>query len=79
MDTNLKTFKKLQYFLFGYDQYLQEIGFVFDEYINELNQPANWELSAKEFLFWTTQNWNIGSVISLSPAASTLKFQRKTL
>ena len=64
-------------FLFGYDQYLQEIGFVFDEYINELNQPANWELSAKEFLFWTTQNWNIGSVISLSPAASTLKFQKE--
>ena len=72
-----KNIQEVTDFLFGYDRYLQELGFVFDEYISELNQPANWELSVKEFLFWTTQNWNVSSVITLSPAASSLKFQKE--
>ena len=64
-------------FLFGYDQYLKAQGFLFENFVNELNQPANWELSVKEFLFWTTQNWSNDAVITLSPAAQSLKFKKE--
>ena len=37
----------------------------------ELNK-SNWRLSLREFLFWSTQNWTAGAVISLSPSASKL-------
>jgi hypothetical protein len=33
---------------------------VFDDYNTELGSITNWETSAKEFLFWTTQNWSAG-------------------
>jgi len=64
-------------FLYGYDYYLQTNGFVFDEYSTDLEIPINWELSIKEFLFWTKQNWQSGSVIALSPASSKLKFEKE--
>lgn len=61
-------------FLYGYGYYLEQQGFVFDEFSNELNLPIDWDLSVKEFLFWSTQNWQNSAVISLSPASSKLKF-----
>ena len=64
-------------FLFGYAQHLEIEGFVFDDFVNELQQPANWDLSVKEFLFWTTQGWNTDSVITLSPSAQSLTFQKE--
>ena len=72
--TEFKTVQQVANFLYGYEQYLETQGFVFDEYSKELEVPLNWDLSIKEFLFWTTQNWDNGSVITLSPAASQLKF-----
>jgi hypothetical protein len=47
-------------FLTGYEQWLNDQGFVFDDYNSNLNAVANWTTSAKEFLFWTTQNWSTG-------------------
>ena len=47
-------------FLIGYGEYLKDQGFVFDEYNNNTAAVSNWESSAKEFLFWTTQNWSTG-------------------
>jgi hypothetical protein len=68
-------FEKIQEvvdFLQGYGTYLEKQGFVFDEFNTNTKTVNNWETSIKEFLFWTTQNWAEGSVLSLSPAASTL-------
>lgn len=64
-------------FLFGYDNLLQSKGFIFDEYSTDLQSIVDWELSVKEFLFWTKQNWQSGSVIALSPASSKLKFAKE--
>ena len=64
-------------FLYGYDHYLQKQGFVFDEYSKELEITVDWDLSVKEFLFWTKQNWQTSSVIALSPASAKLKFVRE--
>jgi hypothetical protein len=47
-------------FLLGYGEYLKDQGFIFDEFNPTLGAVTNWETSAKEFLFWTTQNWSTG-------------------
>ena len=47
-------------FLTGYGEWLKDEGFIFDEFNTRLNAVTNWETSAKEFLFWTTQNWSAG-------------------
>ena len=47
-------------FMIGYSEYLKDQGFVFDTFNTALNTVSNWETSAKEFLFWTTQNWSSG-------------------
>jgi hypothetical protein len=45
-------------FLTGYGEWLKDQGFVFDDFNNNLEAVSNWETSAKEFMFWTTQNWS---------------------
>jgi hypothetical protein len=47
-------------FLLGYGEYLKDQGFIFDDFNSNLKVVTNWETSAKEFLFWTTQNWSSG-------------------
>ena len=61
-------------FLLGYGEYLMDQGFVFDYYEGDAKVVLNWRHSVNEFLFWTTQNWGEGSVITLSPASTQLKF-----
>tara|TARA_B110000503_G_scaffold129783_1_gene202386 strand:- start:19977 stop:35876 length:15900 start_codon:yes stop_codon:yes gene_type:complete len=70
----LKTIQEVVDFLLGYGQFLESQGFVFDYYSASQEFVANWKTSAKEFMFWTTQNWGAGSVITLSPAAYQIKF-----
>lgn len=71
--TQLRTIQEVVDFLLGYEYYLKSQGFVFD-YFDEDDEVVNdWKKSAKEFMFWTTQNWAAGSVISLSPAAKQVK------
>jgi len=62
-------------FLLGYGHYLESQGFVFDYRITEDKLVSDWKTSAREFMFWTTQNWEAGAVISLSPGAFQLKFK----
>ena len=63
-------------FLLGYGKYLESQGFIFDNFNAEINTIENWSLSAQEFMFWTTQNWRAGAVLTMSPAAN--KLQLKT-
>lgn len=70
--TILGSMQQVVDFIVGYSVYLAKQGFIFDEYNPTLKAVTNWELSIKEFLFWTTQNWKDGSVLSLSPAANKL-------
>ena len=73
--TVLKTSQEVVDFLLGYQRYLENLGFVFDYYEPENEVVSDWRTSAKEFLFWTTQNWAEGTVITLSPAAFQLKLK----
>jgi hypothetical protein len=74
--TVLPTQQHVVDFLLGYSKYLESKGFVFDNFNQKINAVENWNLSAQEFMFWTTQNWKSGAVLSLSPAAN--KIQLKT-
>ena len=47
-------------FIVGYGEWLKDQGFIFDDFNSNLRAITNWETSAKEFLFWTTQNWSSG-------------------
>ena len=60
----------------GYGQWLIDQGFEFNEFNNDLQSTLDWNFTAKEFLYWTTQNWQTNSVIALSPFANelTVKF-----
>jgi hypothetical protein len=70
----LKTSQEVVDFLLGYGEYLLSKGFVFDNFNNEIGAVENWKLSAREFLFWTTQNWDPGTLLTVSPAAQKLEF-----
>lgn len=57
-------------FICGYEFYLQDQGFEFNEYDPDLSAPKNWTTSIKELMFWTKHKWADGALIALSPAAN---------
>ena len=59
-NTKFNTVQEVVDFLIGYGEWLKDQGFIFDEFNTNLNHVLNWETSAKEFMFWTTQNWSAG-------------------
>jgi len=58
--TKFRTVQDVVDFLLGYGEWLKDQGFIFEEYNTSLEAVTNWETSAKEFMFWTTQNWSSG-------------------
>jgi hypothetical protein len=58
--TKFGTVQEVVDFIMGYGEYLKSQGFVFDDFNANLSLVANWETSAKEFMFWSTQNWSSG-------------------
>lgn len=72
--TVLANIQEVADFLYGYSKYLESKGFVFDDFSEELQVPVDWDLSVKEFLFWTTQGWQDQAVITLSPASAKIKY-----
>ena len=72
--TEFSTIQEVYDLILGYGKWLTSKGFVFDRYIADLDQISDWNFTAKEFLYWTTQNWAVNSVITLSPFADQIKF-----
>jgi hypothetical protein len=64
-------------FLLGYGHWLESQGFVFDYFNSDFESLENWSLAAKEFLFWTAQNWQKGTLLTISPAANILRFAKE--
>ena len=71
---NYSTINEVYSVLIGYGKWLESQGVIFDEYNKELGDILNWNYTAKELVFWASQKWASGSVITLSPFASKLKF-----
>jgi hypothetical protein len=57
-------------FLLSYGKYLESQGMTFT-YI-ENNYTLNWGQMAQEFLYFTQQGWQVGTLINLNPAANQL-------
>jgi len=68
----LATAQEVVEFIQGYGEYLKDQGFTFEDFNNTQGVVYNWETTINEFLFWTTQNWKLGSIIALSPSAYSL-------
>ena len=64
-------------FLLGYGNYLETQGFTFDYYNQESQTVEDWKLSTKEFMYWTTQGWAPGTVLTLSPSANQITFKKE--
>ena len=69
----LRTTQVVVDFLQGYENYLKNQGFVFDYYDRDRQYLSDFNTAVREFLFWTTQNWSAGSIITLSPGAYRIK------
>jgi len=67
--TVLTSVQQVADFLLGYEQYLNSLGLVFDQYDSSNRVTKDWLTSVKEFMFWTKHNWAEGSLLTLSPAA----------
>jgi len=67
--TKLTSIQQVVDLLLGYESYLKSVGFTFDRYDPENQTSQDWLSASKEFMFWTKHNWEIGSLIALSPAA----------
>jgi len=74
--TVLRTSQDVVDFLLGYGARLNDLGFDFN-FVESEGRVNNWNAAAREFLFWTTQGWASGTVITLSPAANRFFFQRE--
>jgi hypothetical protein len=72
--TEFNSIQDVYDFIIGYGEWLKSKGFVFDTFNTNFNKIIDWSFSAQEFLFWTTQNWADGNVITLSPFANYLSF-----
>lgn len=78
-DTVLPSLQSVADFIWGYEQYLKSLGFVFDQYDSDLRINKDWSTSVKEFLFWTRHNWSVGSLISLSPSSQRIEIDLKSI
>ena len=72
-----RTVQEVVDLMLGYEHYLKQVGFKFDTFNKDLEEIENWTLSAKEFMFWTTQAWENGAVLTLSPSARQIYFERQ--
>jgi len=72
--TSYSSVQEVYDLLVGYGAYLESQGFIFDEFNTELNEVMSWSFSGKEFLYWATQNWADGHLITLSPFSDYLKY-----
>ena len=70
--TKLNNSQEVVDFILGYGEYLKSQGFTFND-VERDGVVENWDKAAREFLFWTTQGWASGTVISISPAAGQLE------
>jgi hypothetical protein len=61
-------------FLLSYGALLQQQGLTFETIEN--GYVLNWGQMASEFLYWSSQGWETGSIINLNPGATKLIVER---
>ena len=74
--TRLSTTQEVVDLMLGYNARQKVLGFSFNEVDSFNEKVENWENTAREFMFFTTQGWAAGTVITLSPGAPKIEFSR---
>ena len=63
-------------FIVSYGRYLASMGFLFNDKLDEdAGFYKDWDLAAREFLFYVQQGWDQDVAISLSPVGNSLSFR----
>ena len=57
------------------DEHLVVLVFVFEEFDRDLQAVRNFRTSVREFLYWSQQGWDVGTIIVLNPTSSRLALQ----
>jgi hypothetical protein len=70
--TTLTSIQQVVDFIISYGKYLSAQGFEFSD--ESGNSITDWILPVKEFLYWLEQGWDNGTVLSLTPTGSDIKF-----
>jgi len=65
------TIERLLEFVKGYGLYLESQGMIFDDIENSLE--LSWDQMLAEVLYWTQSGWEVGSTVSINPAANILR------
>jgi hypothetical protein len=73
--TEFENIQQVYDFIIGYGEWLSDQGFIFDLYNKDLQSSIDWNYTSKEFLYWTTQDWQNQAIIALSPFAEQIKFR----
>jgi len=68
--TEFYSVQEVAQFLSSYGKYLENQGMKFDQIENGI--PVNWAQMIAEFLYWSQIGWEIGSITTINPSASTL-------
>ena len=61
-------------FILSYGAYLTSLGLIFDDRYN--GYELNWNQMAQEFLYFSQQGWNTGTLINLNPSATKITAYR---
>jgi hypothetical protein len=72
--TKFYSAQEVAQFIMSYAAYLTDSGMVFDNI--ESGVEINWNLMVQEFLYWTQTGWDVGSIVTLNPAATDLNINR---
>ena len=62
-------------FLASYESFLVSQGLIFDTIESDIVE-VNWQIMAKEFIYWADTGWETSSAINLNPCTDTLHFKR---
>jgi hypothetical protein len=68
------TVQETSQFIANYGSWLIEKGMIFDQIENGVE--INWRQMIGEFLYWAQTGWDVGSIVTLSPAATQIKIDR---
>ena len=71
-----KSRQEIYDFLTEYGRWLEQDGWVFDQFDNSSNEILNWRNSGKEYIFWSLDDLQPGAFITLSPLAHAIKYKQ---
>lgn len=74
--TEFYTIEQVAQFLASYGNYLDNQGMKFEQIQDGIE--INWQQIISEFLYWAQQGWEVGSIITVSPAAELLEIDKES-